>query len=92
MLCGVENPNSALKGNARSTRVWIWQGTHEVVTCNTYCCLWSGHTRKRSNSLSLSSISNKVGTRCRSLSYERFLEGCSSPFMRFAEHLTAHRA
>ena len=25
-------------------------------------------------------------------SYERFLEGCSSPFMRLAEHVTARRA
>ena len=46
---------------------------------NTHCCLGSGHTRKQSNSLALSSISKKVGTRCRSPSYERFLEGCSSP-------------
>ena len=41
---------------------------------------------------SLSSISKKVGTRCKSPSYERFLEGRSSPFMRLAEHLTALRA
>ena len=44
------------------------------------------------NSLALPSISKKVGTRCPSPSYERFLEGCSSPFMRLAEHLTALRA
>ena len=56
---------------------------------NTHCCLWSGPTRKQSNSLALSSINKKVGTRCRSPSDERFLEGCSSPFMRLAEHLTA---
>ena len=57
------------------------------------CCLWSGHTRKQSNSLALLSISKKVGTRwCRSSSYKRFLEGCSSPFMRLVEHLTALRA
>ena len=30
--------------------------------------------------------------RCRSPSYERFLEKCSAPFMRLAEHLTALRA
>ena len=59
---------------------------------NTHCCLWSGHTRKQSNQLALSSISKKVGTKCRSPSYERFLEGCSSPFMRLAERLTALRA
>ena len=58
----------------------------------THCCLWSGHTKKQSNSLALSSINKKVGTRCRSPSYERFLKGCSSPFMRLAEHLTALRA
>ena len=40
-------------------------------------------------SLALSSISKKVGTRCRSPSYERLLEGCRSPFMRLAIHLTA---
>ena len=41
---------------------------------------------------SLSSISKKVGTRCRRPSSERLLEGCSSPFMRLVEHLTALRA
>ena len=41
--------------------------------------------------LALSSISKKVDTRCRSPSYERFLEGCSSPFMGLVEHLTALR-
>ena len=46
-------------------------------------------TREQSNSLVLLSISKKVDTRCRSPSFERFLEGCSSPFMRLAEHLTA---
>ena len=51
----------------------------------------AGHTRKQSNSSALPSICKKVGTRCRSPSYERFLEGCSSPFMRLAEHLTALR-
>ena len=54
--------------------------------------LWSDHTKKQSNSLVLLSISKKVGTRCRSPSYERSLERCSSPFMRLAEHLTALRA
>ena len=51
--------------------------------------LWRDRTRKQSNSLALSSARKKLGTRCRSPSYERFLEGCSSPFMRPAEHLTA---
>ena len=37
-------------------------------------------------------ISKKVGTRCRSPSYERFSAGCSSLFMRLAEHLTVLRA
>ena len=41
---------------------------------------------------SLSSISMKVGTRCRSSSFERFSEGCSSPFTRLAEHLMALHA
>ena len=48
--------------------------------------------KKEHNSLALSTISKKVGTRCRSPPYERFLEGCSAPFMRLAEHLTALRA
>ena len=39
---------------------------------------------------SLSAISKKVGTRCRSPSYERFFEGRSSPFMRLAR--TPHGA
>ena len=41
---------------------------------------------------SLSSISKKVGPRCQSPFHERFLEGCSSPFIPLAEHLTARRA
>ena len=52
----------------------------------------SGDQKTKYNSLALSSISKNVGTRRRSPSYERFLEGWSSPFMRFAEHLTALRA
>ena len=52
----------------------------------------SGHTRKQSKLLALSSISKEVGTRCRCPSYEQLLEGCGSPFMRLAEHLTALRA
>ena len=44
------------------------------------------------NSLALSSISKKVGTRCRSPFCDRFLEGFSSPFKRLAEHLTALHA
>ena len=59
------------------------------MTGDTHCCLWSGHTRKQSNSLALSSINKKVGARCRSPSYDRILEEYSSPFMRLAEHLTA---
>ena len=63
-----------------------------TVTVSPPPCLWSSHIRKRNNSLALSSTSKTVGTRCRSPSYERFLEGCSSPFIRRAEHLTALRA
>ena len=63
------------------------RGSHIVIPG-----FWSSHTRKQSNSLALSSVSKKVGTRCRSPSYERFLEGWSSPFMRLAEHRTALRA
>ena len=49
------------------------------------------HQKTKYNSLALSSICKKVGTRYRSPSYERFLEGCNSPFMRLAEYLTALR-
>ena len=52
----------------------------------------SGPTGNYVNPLKLSSISKYVGTMCRSPFYERFLEGCSSPFMRLAEHLTTLRA
>ena len=45
--------------------------------------------QKQSNSLALSPRSKEVGTRCRGPSYERFLEGCSSLFMRLAEYLIA---
>ena len=62
-----------------------------LLHSNTHCCLWSGHTRKQSNSLALSSVSTTSGTRCRCPSYERFLKGCSSPFTRLADHLTALR-
>ena len=51
---------------------------------NTHCCLCS-------NSLALSSISKNEGTAYRNPSHERFLEGCSSPFVRLAEHLMAPR-
>ena len=47
---------------------------------------------KKRNSLALSSISKKIDKMCRRPSYERFLEECSSPFMRLAEHLTLLRA
>ena len=65
-----------------SYRVILFAGS-EVAT---------GHTRKQSSSLALPSIGKKVGTRCRSPSYERFLEGCNSPLLRLADHLTAFRA
>ena len=80
------------KGNDRIT--WCEYGkapkrqTHSIP----HGGLRSGHTRKQCDSLALSSISEKVGTRCRSPSHERFLEGCSSPFMRLAEHFTTLRA
>ena len=34
---------------------------------NTHCCLWICHTRKQSNSLAVSSMSKKVGTRHKSV-------------------------
>ena len=54
-----------------------------------HCYLWGGHTRTESNSLARSSTSKSVGTRRRSPPYERVSAGCSSLFMRLAEHLTA---
>ena len=57
---------------------------------NTHCCIWRGHARKQSNSVAPSSMNKKVGTRCRSPSYERFLEGCSSPI--HATRRTPHGA
>ena len=52
---------------------------------NAHCCLLTGHARKQSkNSLALPSISKKVGTRCRSPSYKRFVEG----WMQFTLHAT----
>ena len=59
---------------------------------NTHCCLWSGHNRKQTNSLALPSMSKKVVTRCRSPSYERFLEEVQfTLFMRLAEPHGASR-
>ena len=46
----------------------------------------------KSSLSALSSISKRAGARCRSPSYERFLEGCRSPLMRLAERVTALRA
>ena len=93
ILCGVENPNS-LQGELSIDRI-TWCEYRKAPTRqlhgNTRCFFWSGHIRKH-NTLALSSISKKVGTRCRSPSYEWFFEGCSSPFMRLADHLTALRA
>ena len=80
------------KGDDRITWCEYGEAATRQLHSNTHCCVWSGHIRKQSNSLAPSSIIKKVSTRCRSPSYERFLEGCSSPFMRLAEHLTAHRA
>ena len=80
------------KGNHSITKCEYGQAPTTQLHSNTHCRLWSGHTRKQSNSLALSPISKKVGTRCRSPFYERFLEGRSSPFLRLAEHLTALRA
>ena len=83
------------KGNDRITSCEYGKALTRQFHSNTRCCLWSGHTRKHStwyNSLALSSASKKVGTRCRSPSYEWFSEGYSSPFMRLAEHLMVLRA
>ena len=41
------------------------RGSYIVIPI--HCCLWSGHTRKRSNALALSSISKKVSTRPKSV-------------------------
>ena len=80
------------KGNDQITQCEHGEAPTRQLSSNSHCCLWIGHTRKQSNSLALPSISKKVSTRCRSPSYERFLEGCRPPFMRLAEHPTALRA
>ena len=80
------------KGNDHITWCEYGKAPTRQLHSNIHCSLWSGHTRKQSISLALSSTSKKVGTKCRSPSYERFLEGCSSAFMQLAEHLAALRA
>ena len=80
------------KENDRITSCEYGKAPTRQLHSNTYCCLWIGHTRKQSKSLELSSTSKKVGTRCRSPFYERFLEGCNSPFVRLAGHPTSLRA
>ena len=79
---------------SRRVRIHGVRHPHEAVLHSaTHCCLGGcGHTRKQSKLLTLSSISKEVGTSCRSPSYKRFLEGCSSTFLRLAEHRTALRA
>ena len=62
----------------RGSYIVIANAVSEVVT-----------PEKQSDSLALPSISKKVGSRGRGPSCERFLEGCSSPFMRLAERITA---
>ena len=53
--------------NDRITYCEYGEAPTRQVHSNTRCCLWSGHTKKQTNSLALSSVSKKVGTRCRSL-------------------------
>ena len=52
------------KGNDRVTQCEYGKAPTRQLHSNTHCCLWSGHTRKQSNSLAPSSISKKGGTRC----------------------------
>ena len=73
------------KGNDRITQCECGKAPTRQLHSNTRCYLWSGHTKKQRNSLAMSSGSKKVGTRCRSPSYEQSLEKCSSPYMRLAE-------
>ena len=80
------------KGKDRITQCKYGKAPTRQLHSNTHCCLWSGHTRKQSSSLALPSTSEKAGPRRQSPSYERFSEGCNSPFMRLAKHLTALRA
>ena len=55
------------KGNDRITRCDYGKAPTRQLHGSTHCYIWSGHTKKQSNSSALSSISEKVGTRCRSL-------------------------
>ena len=67
-ICEVENSNSAQGGMVASCGVNMVR----QLRSNTHCCFWSRHIKTTHNSLALPSISKKVGTRCRSPSYERF--------------------
>ena len=78
------------KGNGRITQCEYGKTPTRQVHSNTHCCLWSVHTRKQSNSLALSSISKKVGIRCRSPVLQAVLGR-----MQFTLHATrrkSHRA
>ena len=92
---GVENTNSA-QGEMVASRSCEYMVRHLTRQLHSTAPIAvSGvatYQKIKYNSLALSSISKNLGTRCRSPSYGRFLEGCSSPFMRLAEHLTALRA
>ena len=81
------------KGNDRITQCEYGKAPTRQLHNNTHSLLsleWQH--KKTSNSVVLSSISKKIGTMSRSPSHEQLLQGCSSPFMRLAEYLTALRA
>ena len=52
------------KGNDRIAQREYGKAPTRQLRNNTYCCLWSGHTKKQSNTLALSSVSKKVSTKC----------------------------
>ena len=57
--CAVWKTLPSHKGSDRITSCEYGKAPTRQLHSNTHCCLWSGHTRKQSNSLALSSISKK---------------------------------
>ena len=79
-FCALFRPPLPHKGSNRIALCEYGKGPTRQFHRHTYPLLsleWP-HQNTKYNSLALSVISRKVGTRCRSVSYERFFKGCSS--------------
>ena len=90
-MCGVENltPHKGNDASRSVNRVRHPRGSYLVTPI---VVSRVATPENKENSLALLSIRKEVGTRCRSPSHERCLEGCSPPFMLLPGHLTALRA